>query len=95
MAHEAGCGVHDEAAVRSNGLSPSHPVEDNTAMTDASSTEDSGPCPRPRGPARFDDRTESLKASAGYFRAGETKLEQMAGLARGDQLQVAPAATET
>ena len=26
-------------------------------------------------PARYDDRTESLKASATYFKAGEAKLE--------------------
>ena len=38
------------------------------------------------GPARFDDRTESLKASAGYFRAGETKLEQVQTHAWGDTI---------
>ena len=38
------------------------------------------------GPARFEDRTESLKASAGYFRAGETKLEQVQTHAWGDTI---------
>ena len=38
------------------------------------------------GPARFDDRADSLKASAGYFRAGETKLEQVQTHAWGDTI---------
>ncbi len=35
-------------------------------------------------PARYDDRTESLKAAASYFNAGEAKLELMQAHAWGD-----------
>jgi ketosteroid isomerase-like protein len=35
-------------------------------------------------PARYDDRTDSLRAAAGYFKAGEAKLELAQAHAWGD-----------
>lgn len=35
-------------------------------------------------PARYDDRTESVKASAGYFKGGEAKLELVRAHTWGD-----------
>jgi len=40
-------------------------------------------------PARYEDRTENVKASAGYFKAGEAKLELVQTHAWGDTVVLA------